>query len=104
MLARRKQVDAGIGGQRPVAVLARTVDAGKGFFMQQYSEMVFRRHFAHQIHQHQVVIDGQVGFFVNRRKFKLIGSHLVMTRFQRNAQFISFQFQVFHVFHHALGN
>ena len=40
VLLRVEQVDAGVGGHRPVVVLARAVDAGEGLFVQQRLQAV----------------------------------------------------------------
>ncbi len=65
---------------------------------------MFGSHFIHYIHQKQVVIHGQVGLLVNGRQLKLIGSHLVVSGFKRNTQFISLVLEFFHKFHHSFGN
>ena len=55
-----KQVLAGVGGQRPVVVLAGAVDAGKGLFMQQADQAVARGHLLHDLHRQLVLVGGDV--------------------------------------------
>ena len=87
VFAGRQQIDAGVGAHRPVAVLARTVDAGKWLLVQQYAEMVSARYAFHYRHHEQVVVTRQVYLFVHRRKFKLVVCHFVVARFDGNAEF-----------------
>jgi hypothetical protein len=47
----------------------------------------------HHIHEQNIMINGQVAFFKNRRAFKLIGSYLVMSGFNWNSELISFCFK-----------
>ena len=47
------------------------------------------------------MVVGEVGLLVDRSQLELIGRHLVMTGFDRNAQFQAFVFEVFHECHHA---
>ena len=54
------------------------------------------RHFAHQGHYEHVVVDGKVALFVDRRQFKLVRCHLVMSCLYRDAEFESLDFKVFH--------
>ena len=56
--ARPQQVHARVRAQRPVVVLARSVDARKWFFVEQHLEIVPLRHFLHHVHHQQVVIHG----------------------------------------------
>ena len=100
-LARSEQVHARVGAQRPVVVLARTVDALEGFFVQQDAEPVTAGDLVHHGHQQLVMVVGEVGLLVDRSQLELIGRHLVMTGFDRNAQFQAFVFEVFHECHHA---
>ena len=77
-------------------MLARTVDAGKRFFVKQTTESMFTGNPAHQRHQQHIMVNGQVAFLKNRGQFKLIGSHLVMARLTRDSQFQSLNLQVTH--------
>ena len=49
-LTRSHQKDSGIGSQRPVIVLAGTVDTLERLFMKQYTETVTAADFTHQRH------------------------------------------------------
>ena len=52
--------DAGVRTQRPVIMLAATVDTLEGLFVQQYAETVVTCHFTHQGHDEHVVVYRQV--------------------------------------------
>ena len=61
-------------------------------------------HFLQQLHQHQVVVVGQVGLFKNRCKLKLVWCHFVVTCGHRNAQLVRLHLEVLHERRHALWN
>ena len=82
-------------------MFARTVDAGKGFFVQQYFKVVFVCCSFHQVHEQQVVVIGQVGFLEIRCKFKLVRRHFVVECFGRDAEFVAFYFEFFHEIFHS---
>ena len=71
--ARVEQVLAGVGRDRPVIVLARTVDAVERLFMQQADKAVTIGDLAHELHGQLVVIGGDVGGLED-------GRHLVLCR------------------------
>ena len=52
--------------------------------------------FVHQVHDHLVVIVGQINLLENRSKLKLVWSHLVVAGLNWDAQFIGFVFQIHH--------
>ena len=103
-VARPQQVDSRIGHERPVVVLTRAVDVGKGFFVKQHFKIVSGRQFGHQIHHQSIVIHGQVGLFEHGGHFVLVGCHFVVPRFDRNSQFERFDFQLTHKGHYPRGN
>ena len=72
-LARVEQVLAGVGRDRPVIVLARSVDSRERLFMQQADKAVTIGNLAHELHGQLVVIGGDVGRFED-------GRHLVLCR------------------------
>ena len=92
------------GAERPVVVLTRTVDAGKRFFVQQHFEAVVACQTFHHVHYQLVVVVGKVNFLVDGRQFELVGCHLVVTRLNRNAQSLAFNFEVAHEDSHTFGN
>ena len=77
----------GVGAERPVAVLARTVNALEWLFVEQHAEAVVASHLLHQRHDEHVVIHCQITFFVYWSQLKLVRSHLVVTSLNRNTQF-----------------
>lgn len=103
-LARSHQQDAGVRTQRPVVVFARSVDTFERFFVEQYTEAVAAANFAHQGHDQQVVVIGQVALFEDRGQLKLIGRYFVVARFYGDAQFQCFHFQIFHESGYAGGD
>ena len=78
-LARSKQPYAGICAYRPVVMLARAVHPCKRFLMQQHTEMVLGGNALHNCHYKLVLVIGKVRLSKNRRKLKLVWSHLIMT-------------------------
>ena len=72
--------------------------------MQQHAETVLAGHLLHQRHQHHVVVDSQIGLLEDRSQLKLVGSHLVMTRLTRDAEFQSLNLEVAHEGSDALRN
>jgi len=55
-----KQVISLVVGKRPVEVLAAAVDAREGLFVQKAHELVAVRHFFHDVHEHLVMVGGDV--------------------------------------------
>ena len=95
-LARSVQQYAVICTEAPVVVLTTSVNACKGFLVQQYAETVLTSHFLHYRHQQHVVIDGQISFLKDRSQLKLVGSNLVVASLNRNTQLQRFNLQLLH--------
>ena len=81
---------AGVGGERPVVVLARTVDAVEGLLVQQAAESVLASHLLHQRHEQHIVVNGQVGLLKYRCQLKLVRCHLVVAGLAGDAQLQGF--------------
>ncbi len=96
-IARRQQIHACIGSQRPVVVLAAAVHAGKRFFVQQTNQSVLQRHFLHNLHRQLIVIGGDVYGGVNRRQLVLRRCDLVVSRFGEDAQLPKLFVQLSHI-------
>ncbi len=64
-----EQVFALVGGHGPVVVLAAAVDAGERFFVEQADEAVFVGRAPHHVHDHVLVIGGEIAVFEQGRKF-----------------------------------
>ena len=103
-LAGGEEIDAGIGAQRPVAVLSAAVDSVEGLFMEEHLEVVLFGHFLHDDHQQHVLIDGRRDFPEDRGAFELVGSHFVMTGLERNAEFVGLRFEILHESDYPGGN
>ena len=64
--------------------------------MQQHPEIMTAGDLVHDGHQQLVVVVGQVALLVHRSQLELIGSHLVVTGLDRNAQFQAFVLEIGH--------
>ena len=93
-----------VGGEAPVVVFARAVDAGKGLFVEQAAESVLARHAGHERHEQHIVVNGQVAFLEDGGEFKLVGGHLVVARLAGDAEFEGADFEVAHKFGHTFGD
>ena len=103
-LARGQQIDARIRAQRPVAVLARSVDAQKRLFVEQHSQFVPECDASHDGHQQRVVVDGDVRFLEHRSAFELVGRHFVVPGLERNAEPVGLLLEVLHEFEYPVGD
>ncbi len=70
-VARLEQVALRAVAERPVKVLAGTVDAREWLLVQEALEAVFARDLLQRDHDRLLVIGSDVGVFVNRRDFVL---------------------------------
>ena len=95
--ARLQQVFACISAHRPVVVLARTVDAFKGFFMKQTCQIVAVGDFLHEFHDELVVVDSLIRCREDRSQFVLSRRDFVMTRLRRDADSPELSVKVAHV-------
>ena len=59
-------------------MLAGTINALIGFFMQEANQTVTLRHALHIIHDQQVLVDSQVGGAEDGGEFVLCGCRLIM--------------------------
>ena len=89
---------------RVVQVLAGSVDAVEGLFMEQALEAVALGHVAQGCHDHMVVIDGNVGLLEEGRNFVLSGSDLVVAGADRHAQLVEVALGLHHEGQDALGD
>ena len=78
----------------------------KGRYAQQAlaDAMEYSNHFIHDIHYQRIVVDRQIGFFINRCQLKLIRSYFIMPGFYRNAQQHTFLFEIAHKGHRPVWN
>ena len=88
----------------PVQVLARSVDAGKRLLVEQTREPVLRRDALQRLHDHHLVIGGDVGVLEDRRDLVLARRHLVVPRLHRDAALVELELDVHHARQHALGD
>ena len=86
LVLRIEQVDARVGGHRPVVVLARAVDAGERLLVQQRGQAVPLRHPLDRLHRQHLVVAGDVALLEQRRDLVLPRRHLVVPRLDRHAQ------------------
>ncbi len=96
ILARFEQILAVGRGYRPVVVLARSVDALEGFFVQQAYEPVPRRYLAHDRHRQLVVVGRYIDRGIYRRELVLTGRDLVVTGLGVYAELPQFSVKLLH--------
>jgi len=105
VLARRlaggKEVFTGVGGKRPVVVLAGAVDARKGLFMQQADKTVPVGNLFHDVHRQLILIARGVAVAVHGRHFVLAGGNLIVLGLGVDAELPELFIQVLHVGGHA---
>ena len=99
-----EQVLAGVGGHRPVVVLAGAVDAGERLLVEQRHQAVLRGGAAHDLHRQHLVVGGEVGVLEDRRQFVLAGRHFVVPGLDRHAQLEQLGLAVGHAGDDALGD
>ena len=95
-LAGGEQVDADIGGERPVIVLAAAVDAGEGLLVEQAHHAMLGGHPLHDLHGQLVLVGGAVGGGIDGGKLVLGGSHLIVLRLGEDAQLPQLGVQFLH--------
>ena len=104
VVLRIEQVDAGVGGHRPVVVLAAAVHAGERLLVQQRLEVVTLGHPAQDLHQHHLVVAGDVRRLEQRGDFVLAGRDFVVPRLHRHADAEHFRLGIGHEREHARRN
>ena len=97
-----QQVDAVVGNQGPVVVLAGAVDAGEGLFMEQAGHAVTAGYLFQRLHNNLIVVRRQVGLVVNRGQLMLGGSRLVVLGLGGHSQLPKFLIDFFHIRAHPL--
>ena len=85
VVAGREEVPAAVG-DRPVAVLARSVHALERLFVQEAHKAVALRRLAQHLHYEHVVVDGEVEVLEHRRKLELRRRDLVVARLRGDAE------------------
>ena len=103
-LAGRVEKDAGVGAQRPVVVLAASVDAFKRFLVEKAAEAVLAGHTFHNRHHQHVMVNGEIHLLKDGGQLKLVGGHLIMAGLAGDAQFQCLNLDVAHEILHALRN
>ncbi len=93
-----EQIDAGVGGNRPVVVLARSVDAVERFFMQQGDEVVLFGDALDDFHRELVVVDRDVRRREDRGELVLGRGDFVVFRFGANAKLPQLLVELVHEF------
>ena len=79
-----QEIHTRIRTQRPVAMLARTIDTAKRLLMEKNTELVMMRHLLHQRHEQLVVVATQISLLIDRSQLKLVRCHLIVTCLDRN--------------------
>jgi hypothetical protein len=99
-----QQVLAGVGGHRPVVVLAAAVDAGERLLVEQADQAVMIGDLAQHLHDQVLVVGREVGILEDRRDLVLARRHLVVTRADRDAELEQLRFHFAHAGEHAIGD
>ena len=81
-VSRLQKIDAGVGGDRPVVVLAAAVDPVKGLFMEQTGQAMAFGNLFHDLHGQLVVVGGHVGVGEDRCQLMLGRGHLIVLGFR----------------------
>ena len=79
-ITRIEHINTIICRERPVVVLARTVDARKWLLVQQTCHAMMLCHSPHCLHDKLIVIHSNVGCLIDRRKLMLCRSNFIMLR------------------------
>ena len=104
LVLRIKQVDSGIGADRPVVVLARPIHPGERLLVHQAHEAMVWGGGTQDMHGEHLVVDRDVGVFEHRCDFVLTGGHFVVSGHRRNAKLHELAFDIIHVGQHAFGD
>ncbi len=103
-LAGSEEEFSAVGAEAPVVVLAGAVYAGKGFFVEENTEVVAACNFGHERHEEEVVVVGEVCLLENGRELKLVGGNFVVARLCGDAEAVAFDFEVEHESFDTRGN
>ena len=95
--ARREQVVAGIGGERPVVVLAAAVHAREGLFVQQADQPVPLGDPFHDLHRELILVVCGIGVGVDRRHLMLRRRDLVVLGLGQDAKLPKLLVQLLHI-------
>eukprot|EP00962_Isochrysis_galbana_P031897 scaffold10429_cov122-Isochrysis_galbana.AAC.3 len=93
------QVDARVGAERNVVVLARAVDVLKGLLVRQAGETVAGRHLVGHLHDDEVLIDLGGGGTKVGRKLVLVGGNLAVARLEWDAHHEALVLDLLHARH-----
>ena len=85
-------------------MLTGTVYAGERLFVKQAGHAVSVSHFFHGFHYKLVVVNRDIGGFVNGRQFMLCGSHFVVLGLGGNTKLPELDIQILHVRSDALAD
>ena len=84
--SRRQQVDAVVGADGPVVVLAAAVDSREGLLMQQAHESVLLGGLLHDLHDQLVLVGGDIDSVVDAGELMLRRGNLVVLRLGGDAE------------------
>ena len=94
--SRRKQIDSGISHDRPVAMLAGTVDTIKRLLMENHFKSMSFSNFLHDNHKHHILIDSFCSLTEHRSTLELVRCDLIVSCLQKDSQLICFSLEVLH--------
>ena len=90
-----------VRAQRPVVVLARTVNPLERLFVQQDHKSVFAGNLVHQVHHNLILVVGQIGFTIDRSQLELVRGNLIVSGLERNAEPQAGDLKLAHELSHA---
>ena len=90
--------------ERPVFVLAGTVNAFERLLVQEATKAVLAGYALHDGHHEHIMVDGKIGFLEYGRKLKLVWRDLIVTRLARYAKLEGIDLNVLHELFHTSRN
>ena len=104
IIARIEQIALSRVAEREVDMLARSVDAGEGLFVQQADHAVLLGHPLQRDHHQLLMVGREVGILEHRRELELARRDLVVARLGRNSELEQLAFALEHEGEHPFGN
>ena len=89
-----QQVYSCVGGDRPVVVLARTVDICERLFVEQTNKSVLLSDLLHDLHSQLVVVGSDICSSIDRRKLVLCRCDLIVLCLGEDSQLPKFVIEV----------
>lgn len=88
--------------ERPVCVLATSVDILEWLLMKQGAQSVLLHHFLKNFHGDHVLIDGSACIIADRAYLELIKCYFIVLRLERNSYLMQFSLHLQQGYSHSL--